>query len=156
MRKVFLAAIVFALVMPAEPSAHRLDEYLQAARLSLARDRIALEVDLTPGVSIASAIVRCSIAMATTRSRRSRRGRTGRRVLGDLVLELDGRPVALTLTRVEAPSIDEMRDGSGTIQVRAAGTVDAVAAGRRRLRFPKQSSARDECLPGQRAHAGRS
>ena len=45
-------------------------------------------------------------------------------VLADLVLELDGRPVALTLTRVETPSIDEMRDGSGTIEVRAVGNVE--------------------------------
>ncbi len=37
--------------------AHRLDEYLQATRLSVALDRIELEIDLTPGVSIAERIV---------------------------------------------------------------------------------------------------
>ena len=52
-----LAPSSSSLAMPAESAAHRLDEYLQAARVSLARDRIALEVDLTPGANIAPAIV---------------------------------------------------------------------------------------------------
>ena len=130
-----LAAIVFALVMPAEPSAHRLDEYLQAARLSLARDRVTLELDLTPGVNIAPAIVALLDRDGDGTISPVEAGAYGQAVLSDLVLELDGRPVALTLTRVEAPSIGEMRDGSGTIQVRAAGNVDAVGPGRRRLDF---------------------
>jgi hypothetical protein len=135
MRRGFLAAIVFALALPAKPAAHRLDEYLQAARLSLARDRITLEVDLTPGANIASAIVPLLDRDGDNTISPIEAAAYGRVVLADLVLELDGRPVALTLTHVEAPSIDEMRDGSGTIQVRAAGTVEAVAAGRRRLDF---------------------
>ena len=134
MRRTFAAAIVFAVVMPAEPAAHRLDEYLQAARLSLARDGIALEVDLTPGVNIAPAIVALLDRDGDRTISPIEAGAYGQVVLADLVVALDGRPVALTLTRVEAPSLDEMRDGSGTIQVRAAGRVEAPA-GRRRLDF---------------------
>ena len=37
------------LVLSASPSAHRLDEYLQAARVALAHTRVELEIDLTPG-----------------------------------------------------------------------------------------------------------
>ena len=55
--------------------------------------------------------------------------------MSDLVLELDGRAVAVTLTRVEVPSIGEMRDGIGTIQLRAASHIEAVPAGRRYLSF---------------------
>ena len=44
-----IAAIVGVLAMSVELGAHRLDEYLQAARVALARDAIALEVDMTPG-----------------------------------------------------------------------------------------------------------
>lgn len=135
MRRVFVAAIAFAVVMPAGLAAHRLDEYLQAARLSLARDRITLEVDLTPGANIAPAIVTLLDRDGDNTISPIEAGAYGQAVLADLVLELDGRPVALTLTRVEAPSIDQMRDGSGTIQVRAVGTVEAVLAGRRRLDF---------------------
>ena len=35
-------------VFGATVSAHRIDEYLQAARLAIAPDRIMLEMDLTP------------------------------------------------------------------------------------------------------------
>jgi hypothetical protein len=135
MSRVVATAIVFAVMMPAKPAAHRLDEYLQAARLSLARDRITLEVDLTPGVNIAPAIVALVDRNSDHTISPIEAGAYGHVVLADLVLELDGRPVALTLTRVEAPSIDQMRDGSGTIHVRAAGSVETVAAGRGRLDF---------------------
>ena len=135
MTRVCAAAIAFAIVMPAEPSAHRLDEYLQAARLSLARDRVTLELDLTPGANIATSIVALLDRDGDDTISPTEAGAYGQAVLADLVLALDGRPVALSLTRVEAPSIDEMRDGSGTIQVRAAGQVDVAASGRRRLDF---------------------
>ena len=72
------AAIVSRLAMRADTAAHRLDEYLQATRLSLARNQITLEIDLTPGANIAAASSAPSIATATTRFRRSRRQRTGR------------------------------------------------------------------------------
>ncbi len=135
MRRVVAAAIVFAVMMPAEPAAHRLDEYLQAARVSLARDRITLELDLTPGVTIASAIVPLLDRDGDSTISPVEAGAYGQSVLADLVVELDGRPVALTLTRVETPSIGEMRDGSGTIRLQAGGNVEAVGAGRRRLDF---------------------
>ena len=135
MSRVFVSVVVFMLAMPAESAAHRLDEYLQAARVSLAHDRITLEVDLTPGANIASAIVTLLDRDGDNTISPIEAGAYGQAVLADLVLELDGRSVALTLTRVEAPSIDDIRDGVGTIQLRAVGHVDAVAAGRRYLHF---------------------
>ena len=59
----------------------------------------------------------------------------GRDVLTDVVLELDGRPVALTLSHVEVPSIDEMRHGMGAIQVRASGDVARRMSLGRELHF---------------------
>src|SRR4051812_45984017 len=38
-------------------SAHRLDEYLQAARLGIGTERVELELDLTPGSSVANVII---------------------------------------------------------------------------------------------------
>jgi hypothetical protein len=133
MRRVFAAAIGLVFAIPAESAAHRLDEYLQAARVSFARDRITLDVDLTPGASIASAIVTILDRDGDHTISPSEAEQYGRSVLADLVLHLDERPVALTLTRVEAPSIDAMRDGLGTIRLRAVGSVRSVVAGRRHL-----------------------
>jgi hypothetical protein len=135
MTKILASAVVLLLAMPRPAAAHRLDEYLQAARVSLAHDRIVLELDLTPGSSIAAAIVTLldrdadgSISPVEARA-------YGLDVLSGVSLELDGRPVALTLTRVEVPPIEEMHDGSGVIQVRASGGIDASRATRRLLYF---------------------
>jgi hypothetical protein len=135
MSRGIVAAIVFVLAVPAESAAHRLDEYLQAARVSLGRDRVTLEVDLTPGANIASGIVALLDRDGDNTISPIEAAAYGQVVLADLVLELDGRLVAMTLTRVETPSIEEMRDGLGTIQLRAAGTLEAVASGRRQLYF---------------------
>ena len=135
MSRVFVSAIVFVLATPVESAAHRLDEYLQAARVSLAGDLIRLELDLTPGVNIASAIVTLLDRDGDGTISPIEAGAYGQVVLTDLVLELDGRSVAVTLTRVETPSIDDLRDGVGTIQLRAVGRVEGFVAGRRDLYF---------------------
>ena len=135
MTRIVLATIVFALVMRGEPTAHRLDEYLQAARVSLARDRIAMELDLTPGASIAGEVVARLDRDGDNAISPAEAAAYGQAVLTDLVLELDDRPVAMTLARVEIASIDEMREGVGVIQLRAFGDVAADVVGRRRLYF---------------------
>src|SRR5262244_1835242 len=48
-----LLSVSFLLGWAEQVSAHRLDEYLQATRVSVERNRIVLEIDLTPGVSVA-------------------------------------------------------------------------------------------------------
>jgi nickel/cobalt transporter (NicO) family protein len=133
--RVFAAALVGALLSPAVPAAHRLDEYLQAARVSLERDRLTLDVDLTPGANVASAFVSLLDRDGDTAISPAEAEAYGRRVLSELVIELDQHPVAVTLTRIEAPSIGEMRDGVGTIQLRAVGVIDPVAAGRHDVYF---------------------
>ena len=42
---------------PAPIAAHRLDEYLQAARIAVDVDRVGVELDLTPGVAIAPSVM---------------------------------------------------------------------------------------------------
>ena len=38
-------------------SAHRRDEYLQAARIAIDPGRVQIELDLTPGIALAEAII---------------------------------------------------------------------------------------------------
>lgn len=128
------AAVVFLLANPGQSSAHRLDEYLQATRVSLERDRVTLDIDLTPGANIASAVHALLDRDGDETISPAEAEAYARMVLADVVLTLDDRPVAVTLTRAEVPSVDEMRNGLGTIQVRAFGDVQA-GAGRRYLHF---------------------
>jgi hypothetical protein len=138
-RDVFVTAATVAIVFttPASPLAHRLDEYLQAARVSIARTHVALELDLTPGIEVAGDIVPIIDRDADRRITPLEAEAYGRAVLADTVLELDGRAVTLTLAHIEVPSIDEMRHGMGAIQLRGTGSVQPGALWRyqRRLHF---------------------
>ena len=135
MKRLVLATSVVALAIRAEPTAHRLDEYLQAARVSLARDRITLEIDLTPGASIAAALVTRLDRDGDNAISPTEAADYGHVVLTDLVLTLDDHPLLMTLAQVEIASIDEMRDGVGVINLRAVGDVPADVVGRRHLYF---------------------
>jgi hypothetical protein len=135
MRGTFAVAAASLLAMSASPSAHRLDEYLQAARVSLEHTRVALEVDLTPGANVADGIIALIDRDGDSKISPLEAESYGRDVLGDIVLELDGRPVALTLSHVEVPSIDDMRHGLGAIQLRAGGSVEDGWNRRRELHF---------------------
>jgi hypothetical protein len=139
MNRVVLAAVVAVLAMPGTSWAHRLDEYLQASRVSLARDAVVVEVDLTSGASIASTIVALLDRDGDWTISPDEAGAYGQAVVADLALDLDGRAVPLTLTRVETPSIPEIHEGMGTIRLYASGGVDA-AAGRRTLRLRNNHS----------------
>ena len=101
--------------MCGEVSGHQLDEYLQATRVSIARDRVTLDIDLTPGVTIAPAIVETLDANADNIIGPSEAGAYGRAMLSDVVVTFDGHPVVMALTQIEVPTIDEMRHGMGTI-----------------------------------------
>jgi hypothetical protein len=130
--KKIAAAIVVLLAAGGEASAHRLDEYLQATRISLARDRLMLEVDLTPGANIASDVAAILDVDGDKAISPAEAEVYGRAVLSDLVVQFDDRVVGMTLMHVEVPSIDEMRHGLGTIHLRAAGDIEA-AMGRHQL-----------------------
>jgi hypothetical protein len=114
---------------------HRLDEYLQAARLNLDLDRISLGLDLTPGVEVADKLL--PILDPSGREKTSRHDARvyAQRVLGDLQLEIDGQPQRLNLIRVSFPSRSAMRRGEGTIQIDAEVRVLKLGPGRHRLRF---------------------
>jgi hypothetical protein len=123
------------LVLSATASAHRLDEYLQAARVSLTHTRVDLEIDLTPGASVADGIIAMIDRDSDKRISPLEAERYGRDVLSDVVLELDGQPIALTLNHVEASPLEELRHGLGAIQLRASGDVASRMSFRRELHF---------------------
>jgi glucose/arabinose dehydrogenase len=132
-----LVAGTIALLVGFPPSlhAHELDEYLQAARVSLARDHVVCEIDLTPGAAIAAEIVALVDRDADRLVSPAEAEAYGRGVLRDVLLELDGQAVPMTLTRVDVPSVEEMTDGVGTIRLEAIANIDPLAPGRRHVYF---------------------
>ena len=131
-----LAVLALGLLLPcsAPAEAHRLDEYLQATRLGITRDRVVVELDLTPGVLVAAHVFAMIDRDGDARISPTEIADYARRVLDDLTLRVDGRPYALTLTRAESPSWDEIRDGEGTIHLEAFADA-ALARGVHKIRY---------------------
>jgi hypothetical protein len=135
MKRVVPIAVLIALVMSGRVRAHQLDEYLQAARIAFARDRVVLEVDLTPGANISSAIVAAIDPDGDGVVGPLEARGYGEAVAGHLDLSLDGRPVRLALSSIEVPSVNELRDGTGTMRLTVIGVLDGVQAGTHHVRF---------------------
>ncbi len=129
MKSVFVATVVGVMLLPMSAGAHRLDEYLQATRISLGRDVVAVDIDLTPGVNIASGVLALVDRDGDGTISPEEAAAYGRAVAGDLILQLDARAVPLTVIRVDAASTAEMREGVGTIHVRASAVVEMHAGG---------------------------
>ena len=111
--------IVVLLVFPATMLAHRLDEYLQATRLSLALDRIVLKADLTPGVDVAPLVFSLINTNHDGRISEAEGKAYARQVLSETIVEVDGKRQHLDLVSSQFPSFEEMRDGVGTIRIEA-------------------------------------
>ena len=122
MTRIFALTIALALAASTGARAHRLDEYLQAARVAVAPAEIAVHLDLTPGVSVAVGIFALLDADSDGRVSPSEAEAYGHVVLADVSARLDGEPLGLSLTRVEVPTEGEMRDGVGTIRILAAAS----------------------------------
>lgn len=113
---------------PVPADAHRLDEYLQATRLSIDRERLRLEIDLTPGISVAEQVI---ISIDTDHDGQVslvEREAYAREVLRSIALSIDGRPTPVVLEDSEFPEILDMSLGVETIRLRATATVPSAAA----------------------------
>ena len=122
-------------VAGADLSAHRRDEYLQAARLAIDPGRVQIELDLTPGIALADAII-----ADVDRNRDGALSPDEQRAYASLVLDaldiaVDGRPLRLQLGESSFPDLNAMRGGEGIIRLHAAGTLPRLSAGAHHLWF---------------------
>lgn len=129
-----LTAIAVLVACAQTVAAHQLDEYLQAARIAIELERIVLELNLTPGVAVASQIFATIDRNGDIRVSPSEIEAYGRQVLLDLALDVDGMSMPLTLVGAESPAWPEMRDGVGTIRLTAAADA-RLRPGRHQLHF---------------------
>jgi hypothetical protein len=128
-------AFLIAGLAGATLSAHRHDEYLQAARLAVEPRRVDVQIDLTPGIAIAEMIISdVDRNRDGTLSRDEQRAYVAR-VLDAIELRIDGRPLQLKPATSAFPGLDAVRGGVGTIQLRAAATVPRLPEGQHELAF---------------------
>jgi hypothetical protein len=119
----------------APASAHRLDEYLQAARIAVDPARVEIELDLTPGIAVAQGIV-AEIDRDRNGVVASDEGQAyAERVLGEIHLEVDGRLLPVEVVGRRFPAVPAMLSGEGTIQLQLTAMVPPLADGPHRVRY---------------------
>ena len=111
---ILTAALAAWLVWPVPASAHRLDEYLQASRLSIGMDRVELELDLTPGTATAATVVGWIDTNRDGRISAEEADAYAAAVLEAVTLSADGQPLALTMTDRRFPDVADMTAGKPT------------------------------------------
>jgi nickel/cobalt transporter (NicO) family protein len=116
-------------------SAHRRDEYLQAARIAIEPARLDVELDLTPGIALAPSLIREIDRNHDGDVTGDEAGAFAVRVLGEISLEVDGRPMPLELAGRQFPTVSAMLRGEGTIQILVAISVPPLEAGGHRIRY---------------------
>jgi hypothetical protein len=115
--------------------AHRLDEYLQATRIALGPDAVDVEIDLTPGVAIASSIYASIDADHDGQLSSAERDGYAGLVVSSAVLTVDGARERLDVVTSEFPSLAEMSGGGGMIRLTAHASLAHTRTGARRLYF---------------------
>jgi hypothetical protein len=128
-----LALLGFA--FPRASDAHRLDEYLQATRISIELDRIEVEMNLTPGAAVADAVF-AAIDVDHNGAISPVEGNAyAKLVIRSLSLSVDGHQRALTVDGCTLPPLTDMRNGVGIIRLRASAKTPRTAAGQHSLAF---------------------
>jgi hypothetical protein len=126
--------LVAWLANAAPADAHRLDEYLQATRVSVEADRVVLEIDLTAGTNLATTVFGWMDADGDGRLSSTERMTYAQQVLDSLVVSADGRRLTPALIDSDFPELRDMLDGAGTVRLRAVAKV-SVASGRHVLAY---------------------
>jgi hypothetical protein len=131
----FLIVAAISIALSAEVSAHRRDEYLQAARLAIDPDRVRIALDLTPGIAVAETVL-SEIDLDANRSISAAEARAyADRVLSTIALDVDGIPLDVELVDSTFPAIDAVLNGDGTARIQAVASMPRLAEGRHYLRY---------------------
>lgn len=120
MRPAAACAILLSTIllsMGAPVSAHRLDEYLQAAIISVEQDRVQAQLRLTPGIAVFPKVLASIDANADGVISAAEQRAYAERVLRDLSLTINGDRLRLRLVSWKYATIAELKEGRGDIQL---------------------------------------
>jgi hypothetical protein len=116
-------------------SAHRRDEYLQAARIAVDPDRVRVELDLTAGIAVADAVL---AGIDTDRDGAISSGEAQTYVAAvrqAMDVDIDAVPLSLALVESAFPDVAAMRTGEGPIRLAFAGALPRLDSGPHHLRY---------------------
>jgi hypothetical protein len=109
-------AAVF-LLAGANAAAHRIDEYLQATIVSLEAGRVHGSMRLTPGESVAAAVISGIDSDGDGAFSQREQQAYAQRVLADQTVTVDAATARPRLLSSRFPSPQQMREGTGEVQI---------------------------------------
>jgi hypothetical protein len=134
----WLGRVLASLAMVQRLEAHRLDELLQATLIHVDHTQIRLECQLTPGTQVAQRVLEGldlnrdglisdleSLAFSES-------------FKGHLATSLDGTPLPLTIVDHRFPSLDELTNGTGALQIELEGNFPRLSPGTHHVFFENQ------------------
>ena len=130
-----MLVLTTAIVCAAGVSAHRTDEYLQAARLAIDSGTVHIALDLTPGIALAEAIIADIDRNRDGSLSPDEQRAYGALVMSALTLEIDGTPARAQLGVIDVPDGEAMRRGEGTIRIQSMATLTRLSIGPHQLLF---------------------
>ncbi len=131
-----LLAATWCLASGAGVSAHREDEFLQAARIGLEPGRVLVELDMTPGIAIAERVIRDIDSDRDGVLSPAEQQRYAERVLGRVALRVDDAPpLRVSLAASIFPDVAAMRTGDAAIRLRLEAPLPAMPSGTHRIVF---------------------
>ena len=116
-------------------SAHRLDEYLQAARIALEKDRAHIDLDLTAGIAVADRVLTDIDRDRTGTISADEAAVYAAVVRNAITLDVDGTPLSVEVVTSRFPTVDAVRQGEGAIRLELAAAMPPLAAGPHHLRY---------------------
>jgi hypothetical protein len=119
------------ILTPCFASAHRLDEYLQAATVSLTKDRVEVRLRLTPGVAVFRRVAKAIDGDGDGRISALEERAYADKVLKDLSLSVDGESAPLSVESYRFPKLSEMKKGVAEIEMHFCGLIPAGSSNRR-------------------------
>ena len=108
---------------------------LQATRLSIELDRVAVEIDLTAGTGLAASVFGWIDTDGDGQLSGAERAAYARQVIDSVMLTADGRRVTLAVTGNDFPDRREMTEGIGAVRLRANARIPSAASGRHVLTY---------------------
>jgi nickel/cobalt transporter (NicO) family protein len=131
-----LIALLLGLLAPPEAAlAHPADVYLQATYITAAPTQIVVELDLSPGVLVAPQV----LPQLDTDGDQQISDAEGQAYMGavlrNVVLHVDGKPLALAVTKIDMPAYLNIQAGYGTIRIFTTATLAAGMIGTHQIAY---------------------
>ena len=128
-----LPLLLVLLAVPSAVFAHRDDQYLQATLVAIEPSGVRLQINLTPGVAVAEQVIAAIDRDRDEAISKNEVAAYAELLKRDLTLRMDGRKLELKLTASEFVPPEELRTGSGIIQMEFSAISGPLVAGPHRL-----------------------